>query len=75
MSLNRMASGDLARMRGGGLGDGDREKILILGDFVGGRGKEEYLFRLVNSPRFHLFSKGPSSGADSLMLGCGPFNP
>jgi hypothetical protein len=69
-----MASGDLARMRGGGLGDGDREKMLILGDFEGGRGREEYLFRLVNSPRFRLFSEGQSSGTNSFVLGYGPFN-
>jgi hypothetical protein len=74
MSLNRMASGDLARMRCGGLGDGDREKMLILGDFVGGRGKEEYLFRLVNNPPFRLFSEELSSEANSFMLGYGPFN-
>jgi len=74
-SLNRIASGDLARMRGGGLGDGDRVKMLILGDLAeGGRGKEEYLFRLVNNPPFRLVSEGLSSGANSFMLGYGPFN-
>jgi hypothetical protein len=73
MSLNRIASGDLARIRGlggdGGGGDGVRVKALALGDFTeGGRGKDEYLFKLVSIPNFRLGSVGLSSGTDSLML-------
>jgi hypothetical protein len=75
MSLNRIASGDLARIRGlggdGGGGDGVRVKALALGDFIeGGRGKDEYLFKLVSIPipPFRLGSEGLSSGVDSLML-------
>jgi hypothetical protein len=62
-------------MRGGSLlGDEDRVKILILGDLEeGGRGKEEYLFRLVNKPPFRLTSEGLSSGANSFIPGYGPF--
>jgi hypothetical protein len=81
MSLNRIASGDLARIRGlggdGGGGDGVRLKLLALGDFIeGGRGKDEYLFKLVSIPipPFRLGSEGLSSGADSLMLEDDLFN-
>ena len=73
-SLNRIASGDLARMRGGDLGDGDREKMLILGDLEGGRGNEEYLFRLVNNPPLRLVSEEPSPRLGSFMRGYGPFS-
>jgi len=73
-SLNRIASGDLARMRGGDLGDGDRVKMLILGDLEGGRGNEEYLLRLVNNPLFRLVSEEPSSRPDSFIRGYGPFS-
>ena len=48
-------------MRGGDLGDGDRVKMLILVDIEGGRGNEEYLFRLVNNPPFRFVSEEPSS--------------
>jgi hypothetical protein len=68
MSLHRIASGDLARMRGLG-GGGVRVKILNLWDRIeGGRGKDEYLFRLVNIPPFRLGSEGLSSVAESLVL-------
>ncbi|KAI0248693.1 hypothetical protein BJV78DRAFT_775023 [Lactifluus subvellereus] len=69
-SLNRMASGDLARMRVLGSGDGDRVKVLgdLVEDLVEGvRGKDESLFRLVNRP-FCAGSEGPSSGACSFVL-------
>src|SRR5260221_1711177 len=56
-SLYRIASGGLARMRGGDLGDGGRVKILILGHLEGGRGNEEYLFRFVNNTPFSLVSE------------------
>lgn len=73
ISLNRMASGDLARMRRLG-GVGDRVKMLI-GDFMEGvRGKDEYLFRLVNNPIFRLGSGGLFSVVNSLMLGYDPFS-
>ena len=79
MSLNRIASGDLARIRGlggdGGGGDAVRGKALVLGDLIeGGRGKDEYLFKLVSIPPFCLGSEGLSSEADSLMLEDDPFN-
>lgn len=74
-SLNCMASGDLARMRGrdGDSGDDDdRVKMLILGDLGdlvdGVRGNDEYLFRLVNTP-IREDAEGSSSGGISLMLG------
>lgn len=76
-SLNRMASGDLARMRGrdSDSGDDDRVRMLILvdlGDLVDGvRGRDEYLFKLVNTP-LRGDDEGPSSGAISLMLGGEP---
>ena len=60
-------------MRGGDLGDGDRVKMLILVDIEGGRGNEEYLFRLVNNPPFRFVSEDPSSRPDSFMRGYGPF--
>jgi hypothetical protein len=67
-SLNRMASGDLARMRGLGSGDGDRIKVLILADLVEGvRGKDEYLFRLVNVP-FCAGVEEASSGTSSVIV-------
>jgi hypothetical protein len=79
-SLNRMASGDLARMRGrdGDSGDDDdRVKMLILGDLGdlvdGVRGNDEYLFKLVNNP-FREDDEGSSSGGISLMLGWEPFD-
>jgi hypothetical protein len=75
MSLNRIASGDLVRMRrlGGDSGDGDRVTMLILCDLMEGvRGKDEYLFRLVNTPPFRLASEGLSSAANSLMIGHEP---
>jgi hypothetical protein len=79
MSLNRNASGDLARIRGlggdGGGGDGVRVKTVVLGDFtVGGRGKDEYLFKFVSIPPFRLGSEGLSPVADSLMLEDDPFD-
>jgi hypothetical protein len=79
MSLNRIASGDLARIRGlggdGGGGDGVRAKTFVLGDFTaGGRGKDEYLFKLVSIPLFRLGSEGLSSVVDSLMLEDDLFN-
>jgi len=78
-SLNCMASGDLARMRGrdGDSGDDDRVKMLILGDLGdlvdGVRGNDEYLFRLVNTP-LRVDDGGSSSGGISLMLGLEPFD-
>jgi hypothetical protein len=76
MSLNRNASGDLARIRGfggdGGGGDGVRTKTLVLTD--GGRGKDEYLFKLVSIPPFRLGSEGLFSVADSLTLEDDLFN-
>jgi hypothetical protein len=80
MSLNRKASGDLARIRrlggDGGGGDGVRGKTLVRGDFIegGGRGKDEYLFKLVSIPPFRLGSEGLSSVADSFMLEDDLFN-
>lgn len=80
MSLNRSASGDLARIRGlgddGGGGDGVPVKTLVLDDFIEGgrRGKDEYLFKLVSIPPFRLGSEGLSSVADSLMLEDDLFN-
>lgn len=73
MSLNRNASGDLARIRGlggdGDGGDGICTKTLVLGDFTdGGRGKDEYLFKLVSIPPFRLGSEGLFSVPDSLTL-------
>lgn len=74
-----MASGDLARMRGGDGDSGDdddRVKKLILGDLGdpvdGVRGNDEYLFSLVNTPLRE--DKGSSSGGISLMLGWEPFD-
>jgi hypothetical protein len=61
-------------MRGGDSGDDDRVKMLILVDLEGGRGNEEYLFRLVNNPPFRLISEEPSSRADSFMRGFEPFS-
>lgn len=78
ISLHRIASGDLARIRGlGGDGDGGvRVKTLILWDIIeGGRGKDEYLFKFVNIPPFRLGSEGDSSTANSLMLEYESFNP
>jgi hypothetical protein len=77
ISLHRIASGDLARIRGlGGDGGGVRVKTLILWDTIeGGRGKDEYLFKLVNIPPFRLGSEGHSSAANSLMLEYESFNP
>ena len=44
-------------------------KTLILWDTIeGGRGNDEYLFRLVNIPPFRLGSEGLSSAANSLAL-------
>jgi hypothetical protein len=60
-------------MRGGDLGDDDRVKMLSLGDLEGGRGNEEYLFRLVNNPPFRLVSEELSSRPDSFLRGYGPF--
>jgi hypothetical protein len=76
MSLNRSASGDLARIRGlGGDGGGGVVKTLVLGDFIeGGRGKVECLFKLVSIPPFRLGSEGLSNVADSLMLEYDLFN-
>ena len=72
MSLNRNASGDLARIRGlggdGGGGDGARVKLAFVLVIEGGRGKDEYLFKLVNIPPFRLGSEGLSSVVDSLTL-------
>ena len=78
MSLNRNASGDLARIRGlggdGGGGDA-RGKTLVLGDLTEGvRGNDEYLFKLVSIPPFRLGSEGLSSVADSFMLEDDLFN-
>ena len=68
MSLNRIASGDLARMRDLG-GGGVRVKTLNRWDRIeGGRGKDEYLFRLVNIPPFRLGSEGLSSVANPVVL-------
>ena len=61
-------------MRGGDLGDDDRVKMLSLGDLEGGRGNEEYLFRLVNNPPFRLVSEELSSRPDSFLRGYGPFS-
>jgi hypothetical protein len=59
----------------GGGGDGVRVKTLVLGDFtVGGRGRDEYLFKLVSIPPFRLGSKGLSPVGDSLMLDDDLFN-
>lgn len=76
ISLHRIASGDLARIRGlGGDGGGVRVKTLSLWDTIeGGRGKDEYLFKLVNIPPFRLGSED-SSAANSLMLEYESFNP
>lgn len=82
MSLKRSASGDLARIRGlggdRGGGDGVRGKAgkaQVLGDLAeGGRGKDEYLFKLVSIPPFRLGSVGLSSVEDSLMLEDDLFN-
>jgi hypothetical protein len=79
MSLNRNASGDLARIRGlggdGGGGDGVRGKTFVLGDLTEGvRGNDEYLFKLVSIPPFRFGSEGLSSVADSLMLEDDLFN-
>jgi hypothetical protein len=79
ISLNCIASGDLARIRGlggdGGGGDGVLGKTLVLGDLIeGGRGRDEYLFKLVSIPPFRLGSEGLSSVADSLMLEDDLFN-
>lgn len=78
MSLNRNASGDLARIRGlgGDGGGGDvRGKTLVLGDLTEGvRGNDEYLFKLVSTPPFRLGSEGLSSVADSFMLEDDLFN-
>jgi len=76
MSLNRNAPGDLARIRGLG-GDGGRgdDNRVILEDLVeGGRGKVEYLFKLVSIPPFRLGSEGVFSVADSLTLEDDLFN-
>jgi hypothetical protein len=81
-SLNRIASGDLARIRGlggdGGGGGGVRVKTFVMGDLgdliEGVRGKDEYLFKLVSIPPFRLGSEGLSSVADSLMLEDDPSN-
>jgi len=77
MSLKRIASGDLARIRGlgNGGGDGVRVKTLVLWDLVeGGRGKDEYLFKLVSTPPLRLGSEGLSSVGDVFMLEDEPFN-
>lgn len=74
MSLNRIASGDLARIRGlgGDNGGGDVKEVFALGDLGdlidGVRGKDEYLFKLVSIPPFLLGSEELSSVGDSLML-------
>ncbi len=78
-SLNRIAAGDLARIRvfggDGGGGDGVRGKTVVLWDLgEGGRGKDEYLFKLVSIPPFRFDSEGLSSVVDSLMLEDEPFN-
>lgn len=75
MSLNRIAPGDLARIRGLGSGGDVRVKTFVLGDLIeGGRGKDEYLFKLVSIPPFRLGSERLSSVGDSLMLEDDLFN-